>query len=235
MSTRTMTLMKMVLASALLTAGLHATATPLYEQLPISGGTLSHDEFPPGYYADAFTFDEAYSPFDRVITEIEWWGAEDVTNIQYNLRFYEGDGGEPGSLIQEYSNVTPTFTSGSGTANDLFAWDLLGAGFPGLRLGAEPTYYFSVAAVEPSGDLTETEGFNWSHSSGQPDSMGLLPWHWHGVDADGQDDWHGHDTHPANFAFRFNGHIVPEPASMTLLGIGLAGLGFRRYRKGKTA
>ena len=75
MSTRTITVMKLVLASTLLTAGLHATATPLYEQSPISGGTLSHDEAnPPGYYADAFTFDENYSPLDRVITQIEWWG-----------------------------------------------------------------------------------------------------------------------------------------------------------------
>ena len=35
----------------------------------------------------------------------------------------------------------------------------------------------------------------------------------------------------ANMAFYLTGPIIPEPASMTLLGIGLAGLGWRMRRR----
>ena len=86
----------------------------------------------------------------------------------------------------------------------------------GLRLGAEPNYFISIAG---DASLLAGETFDWSVSYVE----GVGP-SWLFTDLPGiEGEWRSDHDMPEIFAFRLDGHVVPEPASLTLLGAGLVG------------
>ncbi len=198
--------------TAVCLAAAPASATPLYEQTPNAGFSDSYEDplLGANYYADAFNFGGG---LDRIVTSVEWWGIETALDpLSYNIRFFESVANQPGAVIASFSG-TPVQPS----TNAEF-----GLNIADLRLSGNADYFISISADT---DLLAQESFQWSHG-GANGSGGSWLWI---EPLPGLGSWTNDGT-PENFAFRLNGHVVPEPATILLLGAGMGGLAWRRLR-----
>ena len=216
---------------ALLMAAPLASADILYEQAPVDGGGALLTGENLGYelqYADAF---DVTGPGWRV-DSISWWGGFSALNgpggdpDPFDIRIYVDDDGAPSptETVASFADVQPEVTE-TGGYGDL---SLGMSNNSDLHIGVQQftlelqsplaldtgRYYLGVN--NPGSNVT----FNWLMS--HPAETGA--WFRTGNPS----DWIAQEY---SFAHNFTGRVIPEPATMTLLGIGLAGLGLRRWRR----
>jgi hypothetical protein len=220
----------------LLRAG-QATAAVVYNQpsdfgAPNANATSSQNDTTPGGFGNfATTYDNFTLGTTATVTNVQWQGSYfNVTPppfvTAFEIQFWSHNpagGGQPGvSLLKEKI---------AGNAKETFV---------GLEFGVFPTYNYDLDLTTAFTAAAGTEYW----LSIVPDLAFPPQWGWHsgtGGDARAIQDFQGARAAVGNdmaFSLSAQDQAVPEPASLTLLGLGalsMAGFGWRRRRKAKAA
>ena len=225
-------------AIALLMAAPMALADILYEQAPEDGGgafltgaVFAGQEYESHFqYADSF---EVTGPGWR-LDSISWWGGFSDFNgngggvAPFDIRIYADVDGSPSpdETMASFPDVQPVVT----------ATDLIGDLSFGMSQNGQVQYDVQQFTLDLERPLTLDAG-RYHLSVNNPGASATFSWL---MSASGDSDAWFRAGNPSewasqeyNLAYNFTGTVIPEPTTMTLLGIGVAGLCARRLRKRK--
>jgi hypothetical protein len=204
-----------------------AQAAPIFSQTPtvFSWFTADRDIGPNG----GRSADEFQLASDATIGSVTWRGLFTSANtpmfpLVFDLTFYDDNGGEPGAVLSNTAVSVTGVDTGidltSGIAFDVYEFT---AATTPTALTANTTYWFSPLA-DTSND--SDDDFWWVNSQAQGASYAfrsdLVNGSW--VQSSFSEFYFELDEAGATNA-------VPEPTSLALLGLGLAGLGLRARRR----
>jgi hypothetical protein len=157
------------------------------------------------------------------ITDFHWWGltADGVSGFNFRMFANGADNKPTGSaLYDEFfaGNANQTLAGKDASGFDVFKYSV---NLTNPFHGAAGTYWFSVVADFPG----QSGNWFWTQST---QYVGNLDWQYYTVG----DEW-SHPYLSPDMSFEITGgDVVPEPATLSLLGLGLLGSGafFRRKR-----
>ena len=152
-------------------------------------------------------WNDTVPPADYTVSQVFMNVSDPVTGLSLS-----GNGGFAGSRLVEYDPAHPSRTQAGGFGD--FDWMLdLGPGNTGLPAGPSATFTFDVSGANVSTADFFT-GFSWD--GGLEPAAGAIKF------TQGPNDDSVYTTPGTS--------VVPEPATITLLGLGAAGLLLRRKR-----
>ena len=212
---------KSLLIATLLSAAYvgNASATMIaYEALP----TANSDNTSQHIAGGPVLADDFQSMISGNVYQVDWWGTQAGSN-SWEITFHPDNNGQPGvKTAQHFVTAVGNDDDGDGIFSYSALWNP-----QDMFISAGVDYWFSVANA--------AAGWNWANAGvasvgseaydavvstgvGPDGGPHFGPWN-------GTRDVTGAPT-PEDFAFRI--HVVPEPATIAMLSLGLLGLAMRK-------
>ena len=176
------------------------------------------------------------------VVQVDWWGSSNTSTqpLPWEITFHTDNNGLP-AIGPVSGGIDQHFVASTGVDPDLDGVFFFSAlwpqtGHPGdpLTITAGTTYWFSVA------NFPTPNGWTWAHAGGGAPTVGLEQFTGVVSNPGGGGSPHFGPWNPVSpgakqdFAFRIWVE-VPEPTTVALMGLGLAGIGYRRQRRNNSA
>ena len=206
-----------------------ATADVIFDNGTYSTSVL-HTSNPEGgsfLHANSFVLQDGAS----TITDIHWWGSyvsdTAVQNDDFTIQIFADDGGIPDVASALFLDLNVgNAVNRMDTGDDYLEFNIYSysADFSPLQLDAGTVYWVSIF-----NNPGPNPGPNWAWMEADGTYSGSIAYLAEGFGTGWQNN--AYEGRALAFQLTNDGVVVPEPASITLLGLGIAGLVVRMRRR----
>jgi len=178
--------------------------------------------------------DFSLAPGANIVADVHWWGIyvfEDTPlSDSFTIRIYENVDG----MLNDWPEDTPLYEFSGIDGNRAATGNVLTTVVPG---GGEEDFDVYAYSADLAPIVLAPNTTYWISIQNDTSNDGDDSWLWAATVNSGgnenhrQGDGAWETSKLEDMAFNLTGPVVPEPASMSLLALGVAGLAFRMRRK----